>query len=49
MGTDQIQASLSGAGFGLGLGERTDGRRQAITLTIAGTDVKDVSILLSRR
>lgn len=44
-----FQASLQTVGGGLQLGARTDGARQAITITSNGSDIQGASIILKRR
>ena len=42
----EMQAKLEGLGFGMQLGARSDGKRQAITNSSQGADVQGVSITL---
>ncbi len=44
-----LQASLQTMGGGLELGARTNGKRQAITLTSQGSDIRGATITLKKR
>ena len=44
-----FQASLQALGGGIEIGARTDGKRQAISIRVQGSDIQGVSISLKKR